>query len=427
MLEIVAMKFNTRFNLRRQASGKPEKVYLICRWNGQKFVYPTHFNILPKHWNTKEGRVKNVISEPNRHDINDYLTGLREAARKIYTDAVTGKYPVTKELLKKALDIWTGKIDREILNFNTWIKGYIDTSPNRISPQTGRKISYRTIQRYSTTFDYLQTFQKENRQSLNFESINIDTLEDFRDYLTTVKELSVNTVAKHMETFRQFLRAAMDEGQSIAKEVLDTRKFRVLREKTEHIYLTEKELKAIEKLPLSGTLDRVRDLFLIGCHTGQRISDYNNIQSHNIKAGNIDLIQAKTGARVVIPINATVKSILEKYNGNAPPKISDQKVNIHIKEICKQAGITEKIEHQQSKAGEKVRTVYEKWQLVTSHTARRSFASNMIRRGVPARAIMQLTGHTKEGTFLKYVQLTPFEYAQMINPKKALKAQLITT
>jgi len=431
------MKFNTRYNLRRQTSKKPERIYLICRFNGEKFVYPTAFNILPKHWNTKIGEVRNVIDQPNREDVNRYLRDLKAAAKSLYEDAIIRRTPVTKLVLKSRLDKWTGKTIEEKPVFLTWIQRYIDNSPTRINPKTGRVISYRTIQEYKTTYEYLKEFEKANRERLDFDTINIITLSDFRDYLTTVKGFSLNNIAKHIDNFRQFLRAADAEKISIDTDTINPKRFTLARETPQDVYITEGELQQIAALDLSdsngyitieqaekgkkktvkvhySTLGRVRDLFLIGCYTGLRVSDYNNIKPHHIKAEYIDLYQQKTGQRVVIPMNDSIKTVLTKYEGRTPPKISDQKINRYIKEICRMVGLTEPIEKQQTKGGAKQAHVLEKWQLVTSHTARRSFASNMTKRGIPIQQIMQITGHKKESVFLKYVKLTPLEHAEIM-------------
>ncbi|RPD39111.1 site-specific integrase [Chitinophaga barathri] len=431
------MKFNARYNLRRQDSKKPEKIYLICRFVGEKFVYPLAFNVLPKHWNIKTGEVRNVIDEPNRDIINNYLRGLKAAAKDIYDKAIVARTPVTKQLLKSGLDRWTGKTVEDKPIFWSWTEKYIEESPKRINPKTGRVISHRTIQEYNTTFEYLKEFEKANREKLDYDNINLHTLKDFRDYLTTVKGFSLNNIAKHIDNLRQFLRAADADKISIDADTINPKRFTIAREAPQDVYLNETELLSISALDLSdhtkhltftqlqngkekaakvqyATLDRVRDLFIIGCYTGLRVSDYNNIKPHHIKGDYLDLYQRKTGQRVVIPIHDTVRQIMAKYGGHTPPKISDQKLNMYIKEICREAGIVETIEKQQTKGGEKVANVLQKWQMVTSHTARRSFASNMTKQGIPIQQIMQITGHKKESVFLKYVKLTGMEHAEIM-------------
>jgi integrase len=431
------MKFNIRYNLRKKASKRAEKIYLICRFAGEKFVYPTAYSILPKHWNVKTGEIRNVIEELNRDIINNHLRELKAAAKDIYDKTIASRMPVTKQLLKSELDKWTGKtvIDKPI--FWTWTRKYIDDSPKRINPKTGRIISPRTIQEYETTFTYLKEFEQTNREELDYHTIDLNTLKDFRDYLTTVKGFALNNIAKHIDGLRQFLRAADADKISIDSDTINPKRFTIAREEPEDIYLNEIELQHLASFDLSdhtkyitieetqkgkkravrvsySTLDRVRDLFVIGCHTGLRVSDYNNIKPHNVKGEFLDLYQYKGGKRVVVPIHNTVKEILTKYGGKTPPKISDQKINQYIKEICRLAGFTEDIEKRQTKGGELVATILKKWQLVKSHTGRRSFASNMTRKGIPIQQIMQITGHKKESVFLKYVKLTAMEHAEIM-------------
>ncbi|MBS1776918.1 MAG: tyrosine-type recombinase/integrase [Bacteroidetes bacterium] len=410
------MKLNCRFNLRRQNSKRPEKVYLIVRWAGNKFVYPTSYNILPKHWNGKTYEVRNVIDEPNRDEINNYLKDLKTETKRIYETGIAQRQTITKDLLKTGLDLWTGKTVIEKATFWNWLAKFIEASKTRINPKTGRVISYRTIQEYNTTFDVLKAFEKENREQLEFDTISLQTISDFRDFLTSVKGYSVNNIAKHIDNFRQFLRAAQLEKIPFEADVINPRLFKAAREQAQDIYLTPDELKRIEavKLDTQNGYDRARDLFLIGCYTGLRVSDYNNLKPYNIKGDKIDLIQHKTGGRVVIPIHQTVKAILSKYGGNTPPKLSDQKINDYIKDVGKRAGIVEKVGKQQTKGGKLVNEVYEKWQLITTHTARRSFATNAIRAGIPTQSVMKITGHKKESVFLKYVKLSETEHAEIV-------------
>jgi integrase len=390
----------------------------VCRWNGEKLVYPTAFNVVPKNWNTQKGEIRNVIDELNKVQINSYLNELKTAAKNIYDMLVIKRVQANeiRQNIKKELDKWTGKTFDEKPNFWRFVNNYIEQSNKRIDVKTGRIISYRTIQEYNTTVKVLKEFEAENRQTIDFDNISLNTLTDFRDFLTTGKEFSVNNIAKHIDNLKQFLRAANSEKIMFDSDVIDSKRFKTARETAYNIYLNESELTAIENTELNDNqrLDKARDLFLIGCYTGLRVSDYNNIKPHNIKGEFIELYQNKTGGQVVIPIHKTVRAILNKYNGNTPPKISDQRLNEYIKEVCKKAGIIEQTEKQQTKGGTKVKTVLEKWQMVTSHTARRSFATNMIKAGLPMQTIMKITGHQKEATFLKYVKLSNSEHAEIM-------------
>jgi integrase len=192
--------------------------------------------------------------------------------------------------------------------------------------------------------------------------------------------------------------------------------FTVLEEEAEDIYLTIDEIEKIENLDLTEMpgKDKVRDLFLIGCWTGLRLSDYKTIISKDIQDGFIVKKQQKTEQPVVLPIHPTVKRIFEKYDNKLPEPISDQKFNDALKVIAKKAKIKDKVHISITKGGIKKSKAYEKWQHVSSHTARRSFATNLYKQGFPALSIAKLTGHKTEQAFLKYIKVTPTENARML-------------
>lgn len=406
------MKFNVRFQLRNPHSKKASKVYLVWRWtadnekssysgSANKFVYPTQVSVHPKNWDKKQRRVKNTNAEPMRFLMNKLLTSLYEKAEFIYHESINEKIPLTKEYLKKALEGG----EKQITLFG-FIEKYIAESQNRTNPKTGLKISYRTIQEYNTTLKNLKEFQKENDESLNWRKVSVNTFKDFRNFLTSVKKYSLNNTAKHLENFRQFLREAKDEKFEFDHEILNSKRIPVAREEAVNVALSEEELKRIENLKLIGIKEKVRDLFLVSCWTGLRISDFNNLKSHNIKhmkeGDFIEKYQKKTGGLVVIPCFQIVKDILNKWN-DVLPSVSDQKINMHLKEICKEAKINSVVQKRITKGGERLNIAHEKWEMCSSHTGRRSFCTNMIKRGYNIKSVMLISGHQKEKVFLKYL------------------------
>lgn len=430
------------FNLRTHKTKKATPIVMRLRWGGYDLKYPTLLGVVPKLWDKDRQRVRKTNLQPLHGLINKSLDILEQQAQKVYLDfTATGETPQPKAL-KEKLDFETKRKRIAKTDFWEWTNNFISESPKRINPKTGRVISHRTIQVYNTTFGYFKEFEKTIKQKIDFDNIEISTLKDFRDFLTTEKGFALNNVAKHIDTLRHFLRSAELEKITINSDVLNPKIFTILRETPHDIYLTETELQKIYNIDFSDktqyltlsakdnpikvsfeTLDKARDLFLIGCYTGLRVSDYNNIKQHNIKNDYIDIYQTKTGQRVVIPIFPTVRQILDKYNGKAPPQISDQKLNFYIKGICRYAGITETIEKQQTKGGLKQSNLYDKCDLVTTHTARRSFATNMTKQGYPIQQIMTITGHKKESVFLKYVKLNPLEHAEIIH--KQMVAEMV--
>jgi integrase len=188
-------------------------------------------------------------------------------------------------------------------------------------------------------------------------------------------------------------------------------------EETDSVYLTEEELKLIEKLDLSNDLklDRTRDLFLIGCYTGLRFSDYSILSIEHIKDKLIEILQTKTRNKVAIPIYPVIQQIRAKYNDALPRAITNQKMNQYIKDFAKKIPALEALVTVTStKGGDKKSETFPKWSLISTHTARRSFATNEYLAGTPVVTIMAITGHKTEKAFLRYIKLTSTEHAKLL-------------
>lgn len=166
------------------------------------------------------------------------------------------------------------------------------------------------------------------------------------------------------------------------QELTDNTKYQLFKnvsEESQAVALSEDELDTLASFDFSHSsrLERTRDLFLVGCWTGLRFSDFTRIREENIKDGMITIQQQKTNEFVTIPLHPVFIRIWEKYNGNLPGNISNQKFNDNLKDVCREAGLTEHVMKSITKGGKKQTTIYEKWQLVSSHTARRSFANHL--------------------------------------------------
>ncbi|WP_291975147.1 site-specific integrase [Lutibacter sp.] len=182
------------------------------------------------------------------------------------------------------------------------------------------------------------------------------------------------------------------------------------------MYLNDDEINTIYNHDFKNDkkLDNARDLFIIGLRTGLRISDFLRLKQTNIKDGYIEIETQKTGQEVVIPMHPQVKEILKKRNG-FPRQISDQKFNLYIKDVCEAAKLKEKVHGSKidKETNRKKEGNYPKYELVTSHICRRSFASNLY-GALPNMVIMGITGHTTETQFLRYIKITPKENANKL-------------
>ena len=220
-------------------------------------------------------------------------------------------------------------------------------------------------------------------------------------------------------TLKVVLREANEDGIT-DNNIYTHRRFKSISVKSDTIYLTTEEIRELQKLELAATprFERVRDMFIVGCYTVLRFSDFSRIQPQHIENGMIEITQQKTGGKVFIPMVKDVLAIMEKYK-NALPKISNQKFNEYLHEVCKKCEIlTKEVSTTGYKDGKKATFIQPKYELVCSHTARRSFATNEYKAGdLEISEIMAITGHTTEKSFYKYIREKPKETALRIKEK----------
>jgi site-specific recombinase XerD len=292
--------------------------------------------------------------------------------------------------------------------------------------RTGKPISRSTAKVYTTSYKHLISFQKVNKKKIDFDTIDVAFYSDYIDYLIHTLKLATNTIGKHIQIIKLIMNEATERGLNTNLSY-KSKRFLTTREKADSIYLSAEEIQELEALDLSGNerLDRVRDLFLIGCHTGLRFSDYSILKPEQVRDGFIETKQVKTGDSVVIPIHTTVEKILKKYSGKLPPSLSNQKTNEYLKEIGKLLPSLQKTTSKIfTKGGVKVTKTYQKWELVSSHIARRSFATNEYLAGMRTLTIMAITGHRSEKSFLRYIKLTPNEHAKLLKSHREQRSKL---
>lgn len=218
------------------------------------------------------------------------------------------------------------------------------------------------------------------------------------------------------------LKSIMEEGRKLGYHSnLAYKDWAVTKEYPDMIYLTSEEVDRIWSLDLESSMERkARDLFIIGVYTVARFSDYSRVCDDIIRDGMIHFSHVKTSTPVVIPVAPRVREVLDR-NGGAAPKISSQKFNETIKEVCKKAGINDIIERRYSRGAGHVTERVEKYKLVTSHTARRTGATLLRLAGASMREIMLIGGWTSEQTLERYLRITREENAEKMKSNPFFK------
>lgn len=425
-------KFN--FNLREAQlnieNPTETPIYLVVRWDNKKLVFPTEETINPKYWQfdkTKDNyqRATNTKKILSHNELNSRLNFINSTADNVFRCFVNdnNRQPTVEELR----ELLNREINKKIetnetkLDFFGSIERFISDAKNRTNDRTGKLINEVTIRIYKRSRDLLKEFNKGRKKKIDFSTIDLDFYYDYTAFLTTKKKFSTNTIGKHIRTLKIFLNDATERGLN-SSFAYKSKRFKIQGEQTESIYLTEKELKEIFDFDFSHNkrLEKVRDLFLVGCWTGLRFSDFSAIEPENINDNFIQIETKKTKQKVTIPIHPTLKHIMAKYKGqynnSLPPSISNAKMNLYIKEFAKEIPslkdtITSKT---YTKGGVTITKNYKRYELITTHTARRSFSTNLYKDKVPAYTIMQITGHKTEKAFLSYIKVSNDEHAKIL-------------
>jgi integrase len=412
---------NYYFRLRDANCISETPIILYATFNGYRIKCKTNKSIAPSNWNfdTQTPEDTKKFKELNKRLV--FLLGCADVTYKYFTETLN-KIPSSSEFQNRfyelALDESVKKvIEAKPLTLFTFIENFIKEAKFKENDRTGRPISPLTIGTYKQCERYLKLFN-DKKKRIDFNDIDLDFYYQFKEYLIS-KKLSQNTIAKHIKTLKTFLNDATDRGISTNFKY-KSKKFIASQVSGDAIYLNESELDEFYNLDLSNNekLERVRDLFLVGCYTGLRYSDW-SIKTEDIKGDFIETITQKTNERVVIPIHPTIKAIMKRYEGkypnSLPPSISNQNMNKYLKDV---AGMIDNLQTMVSTKKTIGRLTLNsnisKALRVTTHTARRSFATNLYNNGIPAVDIMKITAHTTEKNFLKYIRSTPKDSANKI-------------
>lgn len=417
------------YYLKDISSESETPIILNVNWsnNGVKKRLKFYINetVLPKYWQfdkTKADyqRATNTKKIKEHSELNSRLDDIEGTAKDLFRRYVNDqKKQPTAEVLRELLNVELNNTKETPFDFFGFFRKFIEESKTKTNSHTGRILAGTTIKIYNNTFNHLKEFSRIRKKRIDFDSIDLDFYHDFSEYLTNTKKFATNTIGRVIKVVKTVLNEATERGVN-SNLAFRSKRFRVISEKIDNIYLTESELNDLYHLDLSSNqrLEKVRDLFLIGCYTGLRFSDFTQLQPKNIKGRFIEMETQKTAERIVIPLHPIVEAIFKKYKNQLPPSISNQKMNEYLKELAnnkdKIKSLQVEMPMKSTRGGVTVHTNSKKYELISSHTARRSFATNTYLAGVPPFVIMGVTGHKTEKAFFQYIKITSNEKAKIL-------------
>ena len=409
-----------KFYLRDPKKNGTTAIYVsICYHNQRLILFPGE-SIQTGDWNNKNGK-----NEPKASAKNAPLIGRLFKAEQLYRDTydelkISGGI-VPPEIFKQAIAAKINPALIKDMNAPVLITAFFDTliSDSKSGERLGQnktRMNLSSIKPFLSTKNQFISFEEKQKKQYCLTDISQKLIDDFIKFLNVHQKLSVNGSAKYLTTFKLLMKYAAEKKLISNRAILET-KVDIRREKSDNIYLTEAEIDKMMKLTgFSTTLyETVRDLFIIGCKTGLRFSDYSNLRLGNINNGFINVTQRKTGGKVTIPVHPIVKQILLKYPKGLPQCPPNQVFNRYLKEIGKQLPeLDTEFEKKITRSHKVERTTYKKWQLLQSHSARRSFCTNEYLNGTTVLTIMSISGHLTQKAFMTYIKATSQEHAQLL-------------
>ncbi len=305
--------------------------------------------------------------------------------RNCAIDAIAPTATTIRERMEKVLRPAFQIADRRIPTLTEFMDKFIRENIGLKAPNT--------VKSYVSTKNRFVEYCQKCGEQFDFNDINLSWRSGFIKFLQGLG-VTRNTEGKHIKNMKVFLNEATERKLNTNIE-FRSKSFSKPNEDVDKIFLSMDEIIRISALDLSADAlkDTVRDYFVISCLTSLRYSDFIRIKPENIVDGQIQLKTSKTGQEVVIPISPLVRAILEKYSFKLPTAPCNQVFNRYLKEIGCLAELIEPTTVIKTIGGVKKVEVYKKWELISSHTGRRSLISNCILQGINTSSIMLISGH----------------------------------
>ncbi|MBR1782467.1 MAG: integrase catalytic domain-containing protein [Bacteroidales bacterium] len=444
------MVIKRKISFKTRAIGKDKNIFQIrmrVSFNSQRIDFKTGHSILdPDYWDDSIGLVKDDYKGPKGEtalSINNSLRNLRDQMdtafkyyeamdviptlsqiQKKYEERLSGVIPKRPEPEKKReqkpkepdMFVVFDEFTRKCGEKNAWtIATFEKMSALRADLQNfGPKVKLSELDEDALTrfVGYLRDEKKV------FPAKKKKDAEEDEEEKAVQVGLNNTTIKKKLEYLTWFLRWARDVGYPV-NPAFKTFKPTLKQTQKPIIYLTKEELQRVKDMDLSGSkLEPVRDIFLFCCFSSLRHSDADNLRRSDIKEDHMDVTTIKTGDSVSIELNDITKAILEKYkdvpfkDNKALPSFTNQAMNRSLKELCQLAEINEPIRITTYKGNVRTDTVHPKWEMVGTHTGRRTFIVQALSMGISPNIVMKWTGHSDYKAMKPYIDIVDSIKAQ---------------
>ena len=386
----------------------PLTIRILHRHKNKDYVFSckTEYEIKKSYWKLHGTKSRNAELTNKQADVN---TDLEKIKKFIIKEFKNSKFDsISNNWLKEKITLQKNPIKEEQQSelITDAIQFVVETAPARDNGKKGIGLSTCRVNAYLRLKELFTDFQGEKKYLV--KELNQVIFDKFKGWLLNPKNNYSHSYAlKKLTDLKTVCKDARKNGIETSSQLEDIKikQVKTYQEGMDVIILTPDEIDKIEKTTLLKDAHiNARKWLILACFIGQRGGDLIKITKSNFKKTDhkecIELTQQKTGKKVEIPILPKVRNIFE--NG-LPYKVSTQKLNKYFKEIGRIAGIDTPTLGRKQENGRGTEKIRPKYEYISTHTGRRSFASNHYRK-LPTPIIMQVTSHAKESTFLEYVQ-----------------------
>ena len=371
------------------------KLRYYVKGERKRLIYSTGISIDPKNWN-KKNRMPVVKAGAAGFELKQITSQLNRYVEELHTSVNTIESedkPVTREELKKRLN----QRFKHVFIKKTTLLDHLDAFiEEKVS---FGKYQNRTIDKYNALKNKIIYFKKDAKLT----DINKKFMIDFINFLRlkhNMTDITLNRNIGYLKTFLKWCRySGIKLDETYNQVTVSTRD-------ADHVHLSKEQVKTLENLILNKTLNKYRDLFLIGVYSGQRFSDYTVFKKSDVINGRIEKRAEKTDYKSYIPISKKLEELLNKWEWRLP-KVSNQKFNQNIKEVCRIAGFTDEVTKTTYIGNKKIESIEPFYKRVGSHTARRTFITLAANANVPDHVIMAICGIRDSKTLKTYKKFNP--------------------
>ena len=454
--QLFPKELHGRFFLKSPKSTRPSAINFLIRFNSKLVKLTTHLKIYPEQWNQILQKayispILNPIDNHNNSIVNEKIDEIKDRFNKFKLYLCNIEKPEDSEVFKlikeEFKDMARKKSKKEELNeFDDIVKVIHDTIYNDTTITTGTCDNYikKGLPALKFYLSYLE--KEENIRITSFKSFTTEFFTDFANYIhnnytygdgESYTITTINSLLKYAKS--AIILSARAKKQLTEAEISSiTIKLFTNKSAPNHIALRNDEVMLLYNYKATNKHDEeVRDLFLLECTFGHRISDILRLDQRLDKIGDkyyVTISPQKTPNKKIdvgIIFKIAKEILIDKYQCQLP-SITKDKINKDIKRIAHEAGITGNELQSFHYQGEATPREFKRprYECISSHTGRRTFISLLVARGWTYETISKYTGqsvkmveHYDKATD-KYIEIykdslanRPYEIVQLCDEK----------